>query len=353
MNPSIQFKMTVPTVRNSVRHSPIRRVLLLIPLVFVCFGLSPAARAVLPAPDGGYLGANTAEGDFALFSLPIPFIFGFGNTAIGFNALRSNTFGNYNTATGHDALFNNTIGGYNTATGVEALISNTEGNDNTATGHDTLNNNTTDNNNIALGSAAGFNLTTGDNNIDIGNEGVTGEANTIRIGRRPSRIFPQGQTATFIAGIIGVAVAGPVVHINSSGQLGVPPSSARFKQNTKPMDKASEAILALKPVTFRYKKEIDPDALPQFGLVAEDVAKVNPDLVARDAEGKVYTVRYEAVNAMLLNEFLKEHRKVEKLEAALELVNKRLKEQDAKIQKVSAELETRKPGPQVVENSQR
>ena len=121
MNPSIQFKMTVPTIRNSVRHSPIRRVLLLIPLVFVCFGLSPAARAVLPAPDGGYLGANTAEGDFALFSLPIPFIFGFGNTAIGFNALRSNTFGNYNTATGHDALFNNTIGGYNTATGVEAL----------------------------------------------------------------------------------------------------------------------------------------------------------------------------------------------------------------------------------------
>ena len=113
--------MTVPTVRNSVRHSPIRRVLLLIPLVFVCFGLSPAAREVLPAPDGGYLGANTAEGDFALFSLPIPFIFGFGNTAIGFNALRSNTFGNYNTATGHDALFNNTIGGYNTATGVEAL----------------------------------------------------------------------------------------------------------------------------------------------------------------------------------------------------------------------------------------
>jgi len=119
------------------------------------------------------------------------------------------------------------------------------------------------------------------------------------------------------------------------------------------MDKASEAILALKPVTFHYKKELDPKTIPQFGLVAEDVAKVNPDLVARDAQGKVYTVRYEAVNAMLLNEFLKEHLKVEKLEAALELVNKRLKEQDSKIQKVSAELETRKPGPQVVENSQR
>ena len=200
---------------------------------------------------------------------------------------------------------------------LKRFISNTEGNDNTATGHDALVSNTTGSNNIALGHGAGSNLTTGDNNIDIGNEGVTGEANTIRVGRQPSRIFPQGQTATFIAWIIGVAVAGPVVHINSSGQLGVPPSSARFKQNTKPMDKASEAILALKPVTFRYKKEIDPDALPQFGLVAEDVAKVNPDLVARDAEGKVYTVRYEAVNAMLLNEFLKEHRTVQELKSAM------------------------------------
>src|SRR5207248_10644004 len=139
MNPSIQFKMTVPTVRNSVRHSPIRRVLLLIPLVFVCFGLSPAARAVLPAPDGGYLGANTAEGDFALFSLPIPFIFGFGNTAIGFNALRSNTFGNLNTATGYNTLFNNTTGGNNTATGGEARRSNTFASFNTATGSDALN----------------------------------------------------------------------------------------------------------------------------------------------------------------------------------------------------------------------
>src|SRR5207244_730221 len=254
MNPSIQFKMTVPTVRNSVRHSPIRRVLLLIPLVFVCFGLSPAARAVLPAPDGGYLGANTAEGDFALFSLPIPFIFGFGNTAIGFNALRSNTFGNFNTATGGEALRSNTFGSFNTATGFDALnanttgdnntatgdaalISNTTGNQNTANGHCALNNNTTGNNNIALGSAAGFNLTTGDNNIDIGNQGVTGEANTIRIGRHPNRIGTQGQTATFIAGINGAAVAGSVVVVNASGQLGVAVSSARYKNQIKPMDK--------------------------------------------------------------------------------------------------------------------
>jgi endosialidase-like protein len=116
-------------------------------------------------------------------------------------------------------------------------------------------------------------------------------------------------------------------------------SSQRFKDQIKPMDKASEAILALKPVTFRYKKELDPESTPQFGLVAEEVEKINPDLVARDAKGEVYTVRYDAVNAMLLNEFLKEHRKVEKLEAALKAVTERLKEQDAKIDKVNAKVD--------------
>ncbi len=118
------------------------------------------------------------------------------------------------------------------------------------------------------------------------------------------------------------------------------------------MDKASEAILALKPVTFHYKKDLDPDGIPQFGLVAEDVAKVNPDLVVRDAEGKLYTVRYEAVNAMLLNEFLKEHRKVQNLEAALATLNERLKAQDAKIDKVNAQVELTKPAPQMVVNDQ-
>ena len=394
--------MTVPTIRNSVRHSPIRRVSLLIPLVFVCFGLSPAPNAfgVLPAPDGGYLGANTAEGDFALFSLPIPFIFGFGNTAIGFNALRSNTFGNFNTATGYNTLFNNTTGGNNTATGGEALrsntfgsfntatgfdalnanttgdnntatgdaalISNTTGNQNTANGHRALNNNTTGNNNIALGSAAGFNLTTGDNNIDIGNQGVTGEANTIRIGRHPNRIGTQGQTATFIAGINGAAVAGSVVVVNASGQLGVAVSSARYKNQIKPMDKASEAILALKPVIFRYKQEIDQEGIPQFGLVAEEVEKVNPDLVARDANGKIYTVRYEAVNAMLLNEFLKEHRKVQEQEATIAQLESSAAKQEATaahqqkqiealaagLQKVSAQVEMSRPAPQTVDNGQ-
>src|SRR5205807_271877 len=145
----------------------------------------------------------------------------------------------------------------------------------------------------------------------------------------------------------GKMVAGSGVFVSSNGQLGTVPSSQRFKDEIKPMDKASEAILVLKPVTFRYKHEIDPKNIPQFGLVAEEVEKVNPDLVVRDAEGKAYTVRYEAVNAMLLNEFLKEHKKVEELEAKLTQQQKeftaRLKEQDAKIQKVNDEVELSKP----------
>ena len=129
-------------------------------------------------------------------------------------------------------------------------------------------------------------------------------------------------------------------------------SSARFKQNIKPMDKASEAILALKPVTFHYKHELDPEGISQFGLVAEQVEKVNPDLVVRDAEGKVNTVRYEAVNAMLLNEFLKEHKKVEELEGIVTSLAATVKEQAAQIQKVSAQLEVAKPAAQMVLNNQ-
>jgi len=162
-----------------------------------------------------------------------------------------------------------------------------------------------------LGANAGLNLTTGSNNIDIGAPGAAGEANTIRIGKQGT------QKATLIAGIFGSPVTGSTVVVNSTGKLGVAASSARFKEATKPMDKTSESILALKPVTFRYKKDIDPDGIPQFGLVAEDVEKVNPDLVVRDKEGKPYSVRYDQVNAMLLNEFLKEHRKVQKLEATV------------------------------------
>ena len=203
-----------------------------------------------------------------------------------------------------------------------------------------------------MGFQAGQNVTTGANNIDIGNAGVAGDANRIRIGKQGT------QTGTFVAGIFGSTVASGVgVIVNSSGQLGTVLSSERFKEAIKPMDKVSEAILSLQPVTFRYKQELDPEGIPQFGLVAEQVAKVNPALVARDAQGRVYTVRYEAVNAMLLNEFLKEHKafveeqhKVQELEANAEQQQKQIEALTAGLQKVSAQLEASKSVPRVVNN---
>jgi hypothetical protein len=200
-------------------------------------------------------------------------------------------------------------------------------------------------NNIALGFAAGLNLTTGSNNIDIGAPGVAAEANTIRIGKSAT------QKKTFIAGIRGVTVASGVgVIVGTSGQLGTIQSSARYKDDIKRMDKASEAILELEPVTFRYKEELDPDGIPQFGLVAEEVEKTNPDLVVRGEDGKVMTVRYEAVNAMLLNEFLKEHRSVQDLKETVARQQKQIEALTATVQKVSDQIALSKPGPQLVAN---
>jgi hypothetical protein len=217
-----------------------------------------------------------------------------------------------------------------------------------------------------LGYQAGADLTTGDNNIDIGYNvgGVADESNTIRIGNTDV-------TDTYIRGISGQTAAGGVaVFVNSNGKLGTTTSSARFKDEIKPMGTASEAILALRPVSFRYKKEIDPQGIPEFGLVAEEVEKVNPDLIIRDPDGKPYTVRYEQINAMLLNEFLKEHRKVEEQEATIaqlrkefqmvsvqqqkeiQLLGAQLKEQAEQIQKVSAQVEVKKPALRTVLNDQ-
>ena len=354
-----------------------------------CFALLQNAQAVVPPPDGGYAGENTAEGTNALFSLTT----GIFNTALGFEALYSNTTGSYNTATGvnalrnntadfntaygegalqanttgganaafgEDALATNTVGDWNTATGTNALIFNNTGRLNTAIGANALYNHTTGTLNIALGWAAG-DLTIGDNNIAIGNIGAAADVNTIRIGAQGAvtdefGVVHPAHRRTFIAGIAGTAVNGRPVIINANGLLGTAPSSERFKEQIKPMGNASEAILALKPVTFRYKKEIDPEPTPEFGLVAEDVEKVNPDLVVRDADGKAYTVRYEAVNAMLLNEFLKEHRKVEQqrkdFEAALARQQKQIDVLTEGLQKVSAQLELSKFPPQTVANNQ-
>jgi hypothetical protein len=271
------------------------------------------------------------------------------NVANGANALFANSTGHNNVANGFQTLYSNTTGFANTADGVNALYSNTTGSGNTANGVNALYNNATGISNIALGVSAGFNLTTGNNNIDIGHFGVAGEASTIRIGTTGTH------TNAYIAGIYQTTVAkGVGVIVDSNGHLGTTKSSARFKEAIKPMEKTSEAILALTPVTFRYKHELDPDGIPQFGLVAEEVAKVNPDLVALDEEGKPYTVRYEAVNAMLLNEFLKEHRKVEEQEtiigelkattakqtAMLARQEKAIVTLTSQVQKVSARVET-------------
>jgi hypothetical protein len=300
---------------------------------------------------------NTASGFDALLNNTI----GSDNTANGEGALFSNTIGSDNTANGEGALFSNTTGIDNTASGVQALLNNTTGSDNTAIGFGALFNNSTGTGNIALGEAAGLNLTTGNENIDIGNIGGVAESSTIRIGG--------AQTRAFIAGIRGVITgnnnAVPVL-IDSNGQLGTASSSRRFKKEIKPMDQTSEAILALKPVMFHYKS--DSTGTPQFGLIAEEVAEVNPDLVVRDNSGEIYTVRYDAVNAMLLNEFLKEHkafieeqRKVQEQEATITQLKqdfqsriahqqKQIEALTAGLQKVNVQVEANKPAPQVVNN---
>jgi endosialidase-like protein len=289
---------------------------------------------------------NVANGYQALFNNTTGFI----NTATGRFALFSDTTGARNTATGGSALLNNTTGNSNTADGRLALFSNTAGNANTANGIAALSSNTTGNGNIALGAGAGDNLDTGDNNIDIGNEGNSGEANTIRIGG-DTGFGPQ--TATFIAGIYGAATSDAAsttaVVIDMNGNLGTAASSERFKKDIGPMAKASEAVLALKPVTFHYKN--DSKGVPQFGLVAEEVAKVNPDLVVRDAKGQIYTVRYDAVNAMLLNEFLKAHKRIEQQDKRIDELTARLKQQAAFIQKVSDKVEMSRPAQQTVANN--
>jgi Chaperone of endosialidase len=327
---------------------------------------------------------NTAIGTFALVSNSS----GSGNTANGFQALDSNKAGAGNTAVGENALFSsdandntavgslamqeNTTGSFNVANGSRALNNNTTGSNNTADGTTALQSNSKGSNNVALGSSAGSLLTTGSNNIDIGAnvKGKAAEANTIRLGQQGT------QKATFVAGIYGVAVTGSTVAVNSTGKLGVATSSARFKEAIKPMEKASEAILALKPVTFRYKEEVDPDRAPQFGLVAEEVEKVDPELVVHDQEGKPFTVRYEAVNAMLLNEFLKEHRRAGEQEAAIaqlkltvaqqagdlqmttanqreqiRVLRTQLQEQAMRIQKMGAQLEMNNAALQITSNN--
>jgi hypothetical protein len=408
-------------MKNQFEINPIKPVnVICIIVTLAWFGLIPLVQAVVPAPDGGYAGFNTAQGQNALFSLnagtglantavgafslwsnveassntavgtgtllfstaaentavgAAALLFnttGEHNTATGVRALFSNTAGDENVAAGYEALANNTVGNRNTANGIFALTSNTEGSGNTAVGHYALISNTTGagntgagdsalqfnsagvnntalghnalqiatgNFNTALGAGAGQNQTSGSGNVYIGlMSGVSGE-----------------NDHTYIRNINTTSVSGggtDAVTIDlTTGLLGHASSSRRYKEDIQPMDDASEALFALKPVTFRYKKEINHRQSLEYGLIAEDVAQVDSNLAIRDKNGQIENVRYSAINAMLLNEFLKEHKKVEELEASLEAVNARLKEQAAQIQKVTVQVNATKALPHLVMNN--
>ena len=413
---------------------------LFVAFTLICFAILPAVDAVVPAPDGGYPGGNTAEGQNALFSLTTG---GF-NTAIGFFSLRSDTTGqlntaigagallantaNDNTATGAGALLNNTTGADNTASGVFALLNNATGSHNTATGLQALSLNTTGGENTAIGVNALFNNITGGDNTAIGFNALTSNTtgmwntaigfnalfSTTGLGNTGIGFQALMSNTTGVANVavgpdtlvnnttggdnialgdsagmevttgsniicIGAGVAGSnadsscyignifghtvdpttltAVYIDANEKLGTFSSSRRFKHDIKPMDKASEAILALKPVTFHYNS--DAKNTPCFGLIAEEVAAVNPGLIVRDKNGEILTVRYDTVNAMLLNEFLKEHkafveeqRKVQELMTTVAQQQKQIEALTRGLQKVSSQLELSKPASQTVLNNQ-
>ena len=388
--------MTTLHLRQSIGRSPLRLGFLLIPLTLGCFALSPMVnagclpnnfttskgcdalydltigvgntamgwRALAENTDAsfstgigaGALSTNNGESNTALGAAALLVnTTGTENTAVGTDALALNDTGESNTAAGAFALFNNIDGISNVAIGREAMLNNTSGDENTAVGVSALSGVTTGGFNTAIGGSAGANLTTGQFNIVVGDTAgsfVTTASNTVCIGGSGINADDTCQIAHIRDVTTQNNDAIPVV-VDSAGQLGTLSSSGRFKKDVKPMDKASEALLALKPVTFHYKT--DKTNRPEFGLIAEEVAKINPDLVVRDESGEIYSVRYEAVNAMLLNEFLKEHRKVEQLEAKLAKQERdftaRLKEQDAKIQQVNDKVELSKLAPRTVLNN--
>ena len=400
---------------------------LIVPLL-VCLGLAPMAQAVNPPPDGGYPGFNTAEGDFALFSLTT----GQFNTAIGFNALRSNTTGNHNVAFGLNTLLFNTTGTGNMGVGGGCLRSNLTGNNNTAVGYQAMSANTVSNNsaigyqalfhnmtgtgnvangfqaafanaggsyntangwlalpgntsgiwnvadgafalgnndtgsyNVAVGVQAGLGITSGDRNTCLGTTtcgGTTTADNVVCVGWGAAGENISDRAYIPNIGQFAQASGGGVEFVTvrlTDGKLGHSLSSRRYKEDIKSMGDASELIYKLKPVSFRYKKtpEQQSDNL-DYGLIAEDVAEIDPQLAIRNGKGQIESLRYLAVYNMMLNEFLKEHRKVEaqqatiaELKSTMDVLTAQLKEQAAQIQKVSAQLETSKPAPHVVVNT--
>jgi hypothetical protein len=264
-------------------------------------------------------GDNTASGGLALYSNTT----GNYNTASGYAALYTNAGGNYNNASGYFTLHNNSSGSQNSASGVQALVNNKSGNYNTASGTDALFSNTTGSSNVAEGYKAGYNLTTGSNNIDIGNLGAAAESATIRIGTASTH------KATYIAGIYGTSVTGSTVVVSSTGQLGVTVSSERFKTSIAPMGSSSGMLRRLRPVTFHLKT--DPEGALQYGLIAEEVAKVYPELVIRNESGRIDGVRYDELAPMLLNEMQNRDAAQERRIAAQAAEIRALKEQQKQL----------------------
>jgi hypothetical protein len=430
---------------KTIGRSPLRLGFFLIPLALAWLVLSPVTQARRPSEDRGNGNSaaenvqalnlsttgsnNTAHGWFSLFSNTtglsntadgfqalysnttgsantaigasalLSNTTGFGNTAIGGLPLFSNTEGDDNTALGNGALFSNTTGSENTAVGFQALVANTTRDSNTAVGSQALLTNTTGTNNTAVGAHALFNNVNGANNTALGIAALATATGSGNVGLGDSAggfvttanhvicIGSFGQNVSdscFIGNIAFQPSEGVPVLIDATDKLGTPISSGRFKDDIRPMAEASEALFTFKPVTFRYKKEIDPKSKSQFGLVAEEVEKVNPDLVVRDKEGKPYSVRYDQVNTMLLNEFLKEHKKVEEQQESIaqlkstvarqeatiaqqekdlrsaiaqqqkgmQVLTAQLKEQAAQIQKVRAQVEMTRPAPKTALNNQ-
>jgi len=352
--------------------------------VLACFALLPA-QAVSPAPDGCYPNLTTAEGCEALNSLTS----GAANTALGWRSLFSTTDGSFNTGVGVGALVLNN-GSSNTAVGAAALLLNSTGSNNTAVGSGTLLNNTTDRNtavganalgadnsgtdNCAVGFEALTSDTTGGANTAVGrgalDQNVTGNFNTaigkdagglatgsgnVYIGHLVAGVAGENNH-TYIRNIQGTSVNGTgadIVTIDlTTGLLGHASSSRRYKEDIRPMEKTSEALYRLQPVTYRYKKEIDRTQSTAFGLIAEEVAKVNPNLIACNSQGQPESVHYEMVNAMLLNEFLKEHQTVQELKATVVQQQKEMEALTAQIQKVSAQIQVNKPAPKLTANDE-
>src|ERR1043166_1165423 len=389
MKPTIQIDVIKPTRAQRIAAA-------LAVLALFDFGGAPICKAVTPAPDGGYANGNTAEGTSALFSLTsgsnntalgYQALFsdtgGSGNTATGWDALRLHT-GNDNTATGAQALYKNTTGTVNTAVGRSALLLNTVGVGNTAVGGYALTSATGSYNtgvgngalhkasggsNSALGTGALGANTSGTGNVGVGIDALShnrlGNDNTaigsgggglisgsgnVYIGPDTTAYADDESDTTRISNIYSSVATTRAVYIDGDNKIGTLSSSRRYKDEIKPMDQASETLYSLKPVTFRYKKEVDRSRALSFGLIAEDVGEANPDLITRDKEGQPQTVRYEAVNAMLLNEFLKEHAKVQQLEAKVAEQRKDMDALATQIQRASAQLEASRTAPHVVLN---